>query len=543
MSTTAHEKQTRESPSRIARPRPFSSAESSTTGVPAAPGQLSPQTAQAFREDRLAGRSHRKLQKAADNSQQAMQLRSLQHTADISRHSKQVTQFHPVPGSTFGSAVVQRMPDEEVAIFIKKAKEIGDQLFTGYNHFKFIYSAQRIAERPDITMAAAAKELEVQGKNLIADELRVELDEAIDDLIDQGASKSMISETVAGLFSTNVHEVTERYVAPFRDANGKLPEGLHEAVLSCANVGARSVMPVLTDQAAVSLLEGEPNKLAFMDRLDVYISANLNFSKYYGDQKKELGNVIHFIWSGRPISKGALANILKWSEKAADTSWQVIMWTDSKISDWVKAKPLLDRGGIKLFNVTAIIDPRFKAAYEFAREHNLAGASDLIRLSLLNKFGGAYVDVDIGPGDVNLHTFKSPGTLERPQLAPGIRDAGGVRDLLKLAPNEPISDAHVKKAEKILRLAGTANNNFITAAPGGVAMNPLINKIAKSANSLGEGGWKDAGGFIAGITGPMMIGGVLDQMTNKRQLEQSPSVTDQSLQWLTPESEDQDWHK
>lgn len=167
-----------------------------------------------------------------------------------------------------------------------------------------------------------------------------------------------------------------------------------------------------------------------------------------------------------------------------------------------------------------------RQAYGFARKHNLAGASDLIRLSLLNRFGGAYVDVDIGPGDIDSRKFKTPDRLQRPVLAPGIRDEAGVRDLLNLDKHKALTPAHVKEAARRQRLTGTANNNFIASAPGAMALNPVINQIVKSANTLNEDAWANAGGMIAGVTGPMIIGGVLDRMTGKGQLDKAEAVTD-----------------
>lgn len=464
-----------------------------------------------------------------NNRPEAIAQRKLQDTENNS----------PQTRSNGGTAPIQLMSDKEIDSFLKEAEDIANGI-SSFDEFcsksMFLSSARFIARKPGITVEAAKRELDIEA-------LQIRLCGDVANREKHGENKSSISDSIAALFSTNLDEVVTRYIEPFLDANQTLPDGFRETVQNLAYQGARDIMPMFTKQISESLLNKDPDKLAFMNRLDKYISANINFARFYGKKDKELGDVIHFIWSGRPISEGALENILKWQKRAEGTSWQVVLWSDKEISSWEKSLPLLEKANIKLSDVTDIVDPRFKSAYQFARQHNLAGASDLIRLSLLNRFGGAYVDVDIGPGDINLNEFETPSTLQRPILAPGIRDAEGVRNLLKLKENEPITEAHVKKAARILQSSETPNNNFIASAPGALAMNPIINQITKSASKLTEEGWKNAGGMIAGVSGPMMIGGVLDKMTDKGQLEKSNAVTDQPLEWLTPESEDQNWKK
>ena len=44
--------------------------------------------------------------------------------------------------------------------------------------------------------------------------------------------------------------------------------------------------------------------------------------------------MISFYWSGRAISKSALANVLAWVDRAKGTDWVIVMWSDLAISDW-----------------------------------------------------------------------------------------------------------------------------------------------------------------------------------------------------------------
>ncbi|MGG8497005.1 glycosyltransferase [Tenacibaculum sp. TC6] len=433
------------------------------------------------------------------------------------------------------SKVIQLMSDEEQEIFMKRTEEISDKLqLKGFERWLFLGSAKIIAKKTNINLSDAMKELEIEV-------YRTELSASVSNKENEEEDKLAISESIASMFFTSTQEVIQRYVGPFRDEKGNLPPDFYETVKKWAELGARDIEPIFTNEITASLVNREPNKMKFMNRLDEYISANIDFGDFYGKKEKELGNVIHFIWSGRPISEGALQNILKWQERAKGTPWQVILWSDQAISKWEKTRPLLNKAGIKLYDVTDIVDPRFKEAYALARQYNLAGAADLIRLSLLNRFGGAYVDVDIGPGEADLNEFETPTHLQRPILAPGIRDEKGVRNLLNIPEGIPITKAHVKRAANLQRLSDQANNNFIASAPGAMALTPIINHVAKNAGSLDKDAWADGEGFIAGVTGPMAIGGVLEKMTAKGQLEKSKSITNLSLEWLTPESEDQNW--
>ena len=80
-------------------------------------------------------------------------------------------------------------------------------------------------------------------------------------------------------------------------------------------------------------------------------------------------------------------------------------------------------------DIEKILDKRLKKLYQKAvdgdqKAYNMA--SDLARYSILNKHGGVYADVDIGPGNVNLAEIGQDGQKveenEIPMLGPGLRD-------------------------------------------------------------------------------------------------------------------------
>jgi hypothetical protein len=436
------------------------------------------------------------------------------------------------------AAVVQRMEDHERTPFIeaaeRKAQEAG---LDPAEVQRFTSEARYLSKLRDLSLADATHRLEIEFQ-------RVRLRHEIEQKTQQGRPSRQIADDVAGIFGLSVDQIVGLYVDPFRDEYAGLPPGFEATVTHWADLGVRDVEATITDAIGEDLVHDAPDSRKYRDQLDRYISANIDFARFYGRGHEEAKKYIHFIWSGRPISQGALANVLQWAERAKNTPWQVVMWSDGEISNWVESASLLQRSKVKLVDVKKIVDPRFAQAYEFARQYNLAGASDLVRLSILKRHGGMYVDVDIGPGTVDLANTTTPPPLERPRLAPGIRDAQGVRDLLGLAAETPVTEQHVKAAARRQRSEGVANNNFISSAPNPLAINPIINHVAKAANAIDADSWPNSGGFIAGISGPMAIGGVLDRMEKRGQLPTSKpadTITGLPLTWLTPDSEDQQW--
>lgn len=356
----------------------------------------------------------------------------------------------------------------------------------------------------------------------------------------------------------NIPTIADKYVSPFLNGKKQLPDGFLQDVIKLVRTAVTDdIHATIPDKLLLKLIDSgnQTDKVALeiLGRIDKFISANLNFGKYFGRNQEEIPKYIHFIWSGREISKPALANILEWAKKAENTPWQVFLWSDLKISNWTNALPFLTRAGIKLIDATSVLDERFTAPYKFAREYNLAGASDLIRLSILKIHGGIYSDVDIGPGDIDLNKL-NPNTspLSLPLFGPLVRDIEGVRSVLKKGKHDDITNADILEAVAIQTKLGSINNNFIIAHPRCMFLEPVINHIQQelSKPEYGEYFWKNAGSMIATITGPGVIMGVLQKMVAMRDglsiKEADQFLTDNFvckwlLKWLTAESEDKDW--
>ena len=176
-----------------------------------------------------------------------------------------------------------------------------------------------------------------------------------------------------------------------------------------------------------------------------------------------------------------------------------------------------------------------------------------MRLPLLRspKCGGVYIDVDIAPGTINLKTLSCKATpLTLPLFGPMVRDLKGVRSILHLEPEIPVTKTEIDRAVAIQTERGNINNNFIVVQTDCIFMDPLINFIAGQLAQYEEGFWKASKDFIAAITGPGAILGVLPKILRIRDnvnegeavvIMNKNFVCTWPVEWITPDSEDQDW--
>ncbi|GAA1201778.1 glycosyltransferase [Pseudonocardia alaniniphila] len=152
---------------------------------------------------------------------------------------------------------------------------------------------------------------------------------------------------------------------------------------------------------------------------------------------------VHRFWAGGPMSEGTKANLLKMQEvvtrsEGSGTPWRQFLWTSSIVNrqqDFLgfgRKNPLnvqlneLRAAGIQIVDmdkewnsmtVAAVGtgEPRTdveekgtrwtreaKADLDDKKYDKVKYLSDLIRLVAVNRFGGVYLDTDIGPGALNL---------------------------------------------------------------------------------------------------------------------------------------------
>lgn len=112
--------------------------------------------------------------------------------------------------------------------------------------------------------------------------------------------------------------------------------------------------------------------------------------------------ILHFIWVGGALPKKYAANIKRHVEM--NPTWDICLWVDSPGAVAVADFPSSVR-----VRVVAAHMHLFRNADLIARERNLAGKSDYIRLEVVYLDGGVYMDTDSIP----IRGLDSTGTLFR----------------------------------------------------------------------------------------------------------------------------------
>ncbi|MFE2552265.1 TcdA/TcdB catalytic glycosyltransferase domain-containing protein [Streptomyces sp. NPDC059355] len=285
---------------------------------------------------------------------------------------------------------------------------------------------------------------------------------------------------------------------------------------------------------------------------------------------------LHFIWLGGKPGDAVVANLNAWKENAEDSNWTLTLWTDAS-SSRVKAleKIFGNRLKIRADSDKLVKENAGEENYRIYKDakrksaHNLA--SDILRYTVMKKYGGVYMDVDVAPGTVQLRS--APEVLmhseEVPLLAPRLRDKNSVHTALGREETdqdptpEDLSEAATARYGK-----GVLGNNFILA-PGSEFMEEILRNLPQHFTDLKEKyGSKNIEGDLAGlasdISGPGYMEKFLKQYTGQHQgvMEQDHSTAKapdmaikadefqhlfppealefwKALGWVTPESENQ----
>ena len=154
---------------------------------------------------------------------------------------------------------------------------------------------------------------------------------------------------------------------------------------------------------------------------------------------------IIFIWVGPPIPDKYIENIKRWQAKNPD--YEVNLWTDTAtthpdfISQAEEKNKLLASHGVKIRNLSsndkALLAQAFNEQFYMdevtGEDANFAAASDILRLEILAREGGVYIDTDTEPtnerlGDIVVNDcgFAKP--------------AGPTNDVLCATPGSPMID-------------------------------------------------------------------------------------------------------
>lgn len=342
-------------------------------------------------------------------------------------------------------------------------------------------------------------------------------------------------------------------------------------------------------------LVGYVRHLAATDRPDIYrLLLNRLSSRGFADQADAIQQVwggadrprsarrvpvprhLHFIWLGGKPGDAAVANLKAWKENAEDSDWTLTLWTDAS-SSRVKAleKVFGSRLKIRADSDKLVQENAGEENFQIYKDakkkgaHNLA--SDILRYTVMKKYGGVYMDVDVAPGTVQLRS--APEVLmhseEVPLLAPRLRNKKSVNTALgREDTDQDPTPEDLGEAATARYAKGVLGNNFILA-PGSEFMEEMLRNLPQHVADLKEKyGSKRVEGDLAGlasdISGPGYMEKFLKQYTGQHQgvMEQdhsTPKAPDmaihaeefqhlfppealefwKALGWVTPESENQ----
>jgi hypothetical protein len=203
----------------------------------------------------------------------------------------------------------------------------------------------------------------------------------------------------------------------------------------------------------------------------------------------EVPHKVHFFWDGGALRPGGLTNVGAWGRRAQAAGWspsQTVLWpTPAAAAQMNKpsatggpsqAQVLHDAGVTIHGDVRTAIEPRMFPYFVRARkEHAYNAAADIARYGILGQQGGIYVDVDIGPGQIDLRgRFPAMARSDAPILGPSFRTqvdweiaedriTGGYGNGPTPAPAQVVRDGYVPNTEASSSLS--FNNNFIVAVP------------------------------------------------------------------------------
>lgn len=302
-------------------------------------------------------------------------------------------------------------------------------------------------------------------------------------------------------------------------------------------------------------------------------------------------SILHFYWAGRKIPPGKLDILDQWASRASNSDWKIWVWHDGAVSEARDSGQLSNK--ITVMKITsAAIDPRLRAQYEsLIKPPNpvYPAASDLVRYSILLRYGGVYADVDTGPGDMD---FSKPLVINSSlpiQFAPGLRDAEAVRGEIAMerarinqdspaaqkevdiVPEQasvagedgseskaktPVTKDQVAEAVRLQRKYGASpGTNLIVTPPRSKIMDWIV---AECVAALGKVPPEEMSGSQAAATGPLLVATALgkswEKIRNEYLIDELPpdaskgqtvqaifanAISDLPLDWVTDESEDQ----
>ncbi|MFH8885323.1 glycosyltransferase [Streptomyces californicus] len=354
---------------------------------------------------------------------------------------------------------------------------------------------QTVADRltPDQRLELARRTLLRPGDQLIGDRKDAGWNHSAGDLA------ALLAARVLGVPVTVVHADLHHLTFSPLDAGGRSGVVLHLADDLYRPAVARPQDPLLlnTDSEITELpattSSTEPHAVAPVHTVDTG-----GPTYYIGHGTGPLTAVpkeLNFVWLGGELTTAARDNIQEWAARAKDAGWTVTIWTDSAAGQknegflqssaeagdarHRKVKDLFakDSGLFPQKNPLSKPQTLYKAALDFK---SYAMASDIARYALLHKHGGVYLDVDLGPGAVNLRPEgvmmpKGPDTL--PMFGPLLQDMKSVRRRLGLPDDVVPSQEQIQQAAEMAFAGGEFGNHFIVAHPGSPFMRQVLGNL------------------------------------------------------------------
>ena len=166
-----------------------------------------------------------------------------------------------------------------------------------------------------------------------------------------------------------------------------------------------------------------------------------------GTEVQRVPKMLHFIWVGGPIPDRYKDNITRWHQNNPDYTIHLWIDTDSTKPEQVEeakreADELVLSVSGRLHNLgggdaTFLTDPMLKNGVFYQDEvtgqrANYAAASDILRLEILFRLGGVYVDTDTLSTDVPLGDIDAPEGFVKPK--------GPTNDVLCALPGAKMVD-------------------------------------------------------------------------------------------------------
>jgi hypothetical protein len=226
----------------------------------------------------------------------------------------------------------------------------------------------------------------------------------------------------------------------------------------------------------------------------------------------EVPKVIHYFWAGNEIPEHLLENIVENSRKSP--GYKSIVHVDANDADtFQKIKAALDHkvGGLEVHNLKEdeafqeLNAGKYGEMYQYFRSgqgQNLSASSDVMRVALMKKYGGIYLDTDdtleFNVGEVTLKATANDILLNSPVTYAATDFEGFNTSNFASHPGNPLFDKILEESYQRYK----ANESWFTNH------RPFLEEGATAAEQQAYKAYETK---IFEVTGPRMFGDVLEQ--------------------------------